>query len=248
MNNAADIRPSGTGLVIGLIVPPTNTVNETEWRAALPGGFTLRVARMPLHDDIRSARGRWKLVSDLADVARVLVQEGADAIAYGCTAGSLIQPLDWLGETMRAMIGRPCVATAPALVLAARHLGVRRIAVATPYHNALNDHEAEYLTACGFDVLRIQGLGVGAGGPHEYAEIARLPAERIERLALQVAAAGGDALVLSCTDLATLALHDKLERELDRPVISSNQATLWACLRAADRDTRQISWGTLMNA
>jgi len=48
-----------------------------------------------------------------------------------------------------------------------------------------------------------------------------------------VALRGGDALVLSCTDLPTLEIHQALEETLGRPVVSSNQATFWAALRAA---------------
>ena len=237
-----------TGLALGLIVPPTNTVNEAEWRAALPTDVAVRVARMPLHDDLASEHGRGILIADLAATARPLMQAGADAIAYGCTAGSLIHPPDWLPETLSRALGRPCAATAPALVQAARQLGVRRVSVATPYHAALNEHEADFLAECGLEVVRIDGLGIGAGGPHEYIQIAKLPPERIERLALDTAAAGGDALVLSCTDLPTRRLHDKLEQVLGRPVISSNQATLWATLKAAGQDTTRITWGALMTA
>lgn len=237
-----------TGLALGLIVPPTNTVNEAEWRAALPTDVSVRIARMPLHDDVTSDHGKRALIADLTAAARPLVREGANVIAYGCTAGSLIQPPAWLPATLSAALDRPCTATAPALVEAARRLGARRIAVATPYHDSLNAHEAEFLTACEFEVLRIQGLGIGAAGAHEYTQIAKLSPERIERLALDTAAAGGDALVLSCTDLPTRGLHDKVEQALGRPVISSNQATLWAALKAAGRDTKRISWGALMRA
>ena len=233
-------------LVLGLIVPPTNTVNEAEWRAALSADVSVHVARMPLHDDVASEHGRRILIGDLTATAQPLMQAGAGVIAYGCTAGSLIHPPAWLPDTLSKALGRPCTATAPALVQAARQLGVQRVTVATPYHDALNAHEAEFLTACGIEVLRIDGLGIGAGGPHEYTQIAKLPPERIERLALDAAAAGGDALVLSCTDLRTRILHDKLEQVLGRPVISSNQATLWATLKAAGQDTKQIAWGALM--
>lgn len=240
----------GAGLTIGLIVPPTNTVNEAEWRATLPADADMHVhvARMALHDDVASDAGKRQLLADLTVTARPLLRDGADVVAYGCTAGSLIQPLGWLATSMQTAIGRPCAATAPALVEAIRRLGARRIAVATPYPDALNAHEAEFLTACGLEVLKINGLGIGAGGPHEYPQIAKLTPDRIRRLAIDTAAAGGDALVLSCTDLPTRPLHDELERTLARPVISSNQATLWATLRAAGHDTKRISWGALMRA
>ena len=37
---------------LGLIVPPTNTVNETEWRAMLPAGVSFHTHRMRLHPEM----------------------------------------------------------------------------------------------------------------------------------------------------------------------------------------------------
>ena len=42
---------------LGLIVPPTNTVNETEWRAMLPAGVSFHTHRMRLHPDVSSEAG-----------------------------------------------------------------------------------------------------------------------------------------------------------------------------------------------
>ena len=238
-------RPYGWRAKLGLIVPPTNSVNEAEWQRVLPEGVTLHATRMALHTDVASESGRRHLLEDAARAGADLAAAGVDVIAYGCTAGSLILPLDFLtGAVTRATATR-CVATGPAIVEALRALGVRRAAVATPYHAALNEHEAGFLRACGIEIVAIRGLGIGAGGPHEYTAIARLPAERIAAHALATAA-DGDALVLSCTDLPTLLLHAELERTLGRPVVSSNQATLWAALRAARVPTGGIPWGRLM--
>ena len=239
-------RPYGWRAKLGLIVPPTNSVNEGEWQRVLPPGVTLHVTRMRLHTDTQSEEGKRQLLADVREASRDLAAAGVDAIAYGCTAGSLVLPLDWLTAQVAAAVGVPAVATGPAIVLALRALGIRRIAVATPYHEALNQHEAHFFAACGLEVVTIAGLGIGAGGPQEYPQIARLPAERVKAHALAAAAAGGDALVLSCTDLATLGLHEELERSLGRPVVSSNQATLWAALAAAGLESGLVSWGALM--
>jgi maleate isomerase/arylmalonate decarboxylase len=240
-------RPYGWRAKLGLIVPPTNSVNEAEWQRVLPEGVTLHTARVALHTDTRSDSGRRHLLDDATKAGADLAAASVDVIAYGCTAGSLILPLDWLTGTLSAETGTPCVATGPAIVAALRAVDARRVAVATPYHDTLNAHEGEFLGDCGIDVVAIR-LGIGAGGPHEYTQIARLTAERIKAHALDTAAAGGDALVLSCTDLPTLLLHAELEQILARPVISSNQATLWAALRAARVPVAAIPWGRLMVA
>ena len=239
-------RPYAWQAKLGLIVPPTNSVNESEWHRSLPAGVTLHATRMRLHTDTTSDAGKRHLLDDVRKAGGDLAQASVDVIAYGCTAGSLILPLDWLTGAVTTATATPCVATGPAIVMALRALGASRIAVATPYHAELNHHEAAFFAACGLQVVAIAGLGIGGGGTHEYPQIARLKQDRILAHARSVAKAGGDALVLSCTDLPSLAIHAALEQALDRPVVSSNQATLWAALRAAEVATTDVAWGRLM--
>jgi maleate cis-trans isomerase len=234
-------KPLGAVARLGLIVPTTNTVNEPEWAACLPPGVSMHVARMPLHTDAQSAGGKEALRRDITVAAQSLADADVDVIAYGCTAGSTILPLSTVPDMIREAAGRPGVATAPALVHALMALGARRVVVATPYDERMNRHERDFLQACGLAVLRIEGLG--AGDAAAFRGIHRVGAEAV--LALVGRAAAGldyDALVLSCTDLPTQALHNGLEARLGRPVVTSNQATLWAALQEAGL---RGGWGLL---
>lgn len=223
-------RIYGWSARLGLIVPPTNSTNEAEWQQALPEGVTLHVARMPLHLDSDTPDGRRALEADLAQAASDLAAADADVIAYGCTAGSLVLPLDGLTGLITNLTGRPAVATAPAIAAALSRVGARQIALATPYHDALNRHEAAFFAACGFEVVAMKGLGLGAGGPHEFRAIAGIEREVIMGLVEDVDGPDIDAVVLSCTDLPTRYLHGELERRIGKPLITSNQATFDAVL------------------
>ena len=213
---------------IGMIVPVTNTVNEAEWkRMALPG-MRFPLARMALH-----AHGDESLYADLRKAIDALKPEGPDVIAYACTAGSMVQPLDSLAGFIENVSGIKGVATAPALVHACRALGATRIALATPYHDELNRHEAVFFAENGIEVLNAKGLGIGAGGPHEYAQIARVSKERVYEHCRSADVREAQALVVSCTDFPALEAIPRLEAELGKPVVSSNTATFWQALRAA---------------
>jgi len=218
---------------IGLIVPPTNTVNEAEWRAMAPDQVTFHTTRMRLHADTTSDAGRAKLWADLGAAIDLIAPARVDVIAYACTAGSMLSPPESVTERMSALAGRPCMSTALAIVLALRHLKAKRIAIATPYHDALNTHETHFLADCGIETLKIVGLGIGANGPQEYIRIAETPLDAVRRHAAGVMVPGADALLISCTDFPTLPLIAGLEAQLGVPVISSNTATLWAALRVA---------------
>ena len=227
-----DIPAYGARAKLGVIVPTTNTVNEAEWNLAAPDGVSVHAARMALHTDTTSAGGKAALHADLDVALQSLKPAGVSVIAYGCTAGSMVAPRHALAEFMTSVVNLPCVTTAAAIVDALDVLGAQRISVATPYDQRLNDHEVDFLTGQGLDVLAIDGLGYGAKGPSEYAMIHRVARERILDLARSVDRTEAQALVISCTDFPTFELIEELEIELNKPVVTSNQATFWTALRA----------------
>ena len=55
-----------------------------------------------------------------------------------------------------------------------------------------------------------------------------------------------DAVLLSCGALRSLEVVDRIERELGKPVICSNQAMLWDCLRLANIPDRLPGLGQLL--
>lgn len=227
---------------LGLIVPPTNTVNEAEWARMMPEGVTFHTHRMRLHP----ADAQEALLADLEAAVDLLGQVDPDAIAYACTAGSMTIPASALPDAASAATGRRCMTTSAAIVDALKALGARRLSVATPYSDALNQHEKAFLAAHGFEVLAIAGLGIGESGPQDFVRIARTPLETVRAHAQAVVAPGSEALLIACTDFPTLPLISELEDRLGLPVVTSNQATLWAMLRATGIDDRLTDMGRLM--
>jgi maleate cis-trans isomerase len=231
---------------LGLVVPPTNTVNEAEWARMMPAGVTFHTHRMPLHADTTSEAGKQALIDDLESVFALLKQSRVDAIAYACTAGSMINPVQSLPDSLTARTGVKSVTTSAAIIAALKALGATRLSVATPYADRLNDHETHFLEDNGFAVDRLIGLGIGANGPAEYIHIAETPIHKVEDHARAAFVKGSDALLITCTDFPTLPLIETLEAEFGVPVVTSNQATFWAMLRAAGIDDRFDHFGALL--
>lgn len=232
---------------LGLIVPPTNTVNEAEWARMMPQGVTFHTHRMPLHADTVSEHGKKALMDDLDQVFGMLKQSRVDAIAYACTAGSMINPVESLPDSLTARNGVKAVTTSAAIVAALKALGAVRLSVATPYADRLNEHETHFLEENGFVVERLIGLGIGAGGPAEYIRIAETPLDAVAAHARAAFVPGSDALLITCTDFPALPLIAALEAELGVPVVTSNQATFWAMLRAAGIGDRFEGFGRLLS-
>lgn len=230
---------------IGLIVPPTNTVNESEWRLAVPDGVSFHTHRMALHGDIDSETGRARLDRDLDNAFAMLLPAEPDVVAYACTAGSMVKPVESLPTALSDRHGVKAVTTSAAIVAALKSLDAVRLSIATPYGDTLNAHETCFLEDHGFRVERIIGLGIGEGGPSEFPLIARTSVEKVHAHARAAFAPESDVLVLLCTDFPTQPLIGALEAEFDVPVVTSNQATLWACLRAAGLDDEPATLGRL---
>ena len=223
----------GSRARIGVIVPPTNTANEAEWHSLAPDNVSIHSARMPLHTDTKSKAGMEALYSDIEKFSNDLAAAEVDVIAYGCTAGSMVTPVDSLAKLITAKTGCKALSTSQSIVEALNALAVKKISVATPYFDTMNNHEKEFLQTNGFDVISIEGLGYGESGIQDFRNICRISPEAITELALKVDSDQSDALLLTCTDLATLPLIDPLEQRLGKPVISSNTATFWYALRLA---------------
>lgn len=221
--------PYGWKARIGLIVPSTNTINEPEfWRMA-PEGVGIFTARAMLQGRA-TPESYFEMAKAVSGAADQLATAEVDIVAYGCTSGSFVCPMEDLIDDMQTRTGRPALAAAGAVVAALRALGARRVALATPYIDFVNQREREFLQEQGFEVVSLEALDLGHT-QEERRGIGRVPPEAIDRLARLADRPEADVVFISCTNLASLGVVERLEAELGKPVITSNQACFWACLR-----------------
>jgi maleate cis-trans isomerase len=54
------------------------------------------------------------------------------------------------------------------------------------------------------------------------------------------------ALMLACGNWPTLGIVDRLESALGKPVLTTNQVSLWAVLRLASYHAPVFGWGSLL--
>lgn len=234
--SAAGIHPIDYGhrLRAGIIVPSGNAVAEPEIRAMLPEGVSALITRLALRGS--SDRELMAMLDGLEGAARLLADAGVATIVFHCTAVSTFAP--HLGDEIRRRItgasGVPAFATSEALAAAFAALGARRITLLTPYNDKVHAREITFLAGLGVEVVSDANLGLETNG-----EMARLTPEDLLAWAEGATAMASDAIFLSCTALRSAGLIAALERRTGRPVVTSNQAMVWHCLRtqaiAADR-------------
>jgi maleate cis-trans isomerase len=218
---------------IGVMIPSTNTTCEADFNLIAPRDVTIHGQRLWLTNDVNGDDAYARMNSDIETGARYLATAKVDVIAYGCTTGSFYKGPGWDRE-MLALIEReagvPAVATTPSVVEALRALGARRLSVATPYPDWNNQRLRAYLEAQGFEVLNVDGEPTAAKSGNQ--GINDQPPESVVEFAARACRPEADALLCSCTAWRAVEAVDALEQRTGKPVVTSNQATIWASLRA----------------
>ena len=244
MPDIATAKPIGWRARIGIIVPPSNTVNEAEFNRFAPPGVSFHFTRSPLHADPAADDFR-EMLDDVGEAMSDLAACRVDFATYACTAGSMACPADRLLGAMKAGGGVAATSTADAIVAALRALGARRIAMASPYTDETNAHEAEYLREHGIEVVAAAGLGLNTS-LETIQRISRVPPPEVFAHARSVDRPEAEALLICCTDFNTFDAIEPLEQALGKPVVSSNSATLWHTLRSAGIDDAIPGLGRLL--
>jgi maleate isomerase len=211
------------GPSLGLVVLQSDETIEGELRSLL-GDAQVYVSRVP--SDLRVTRETLAEMAAHLGTAASLLPPGADlaAVAYGCTSGAAQIGPEQIARLVRQ--GRQVAdVTDPvsALIAACRQLGIRRLALLSPYIAAVSDQLRTVLAAQG-----IETPVFGTFAQSEEAKVVRIAPTAIIDAALDLCAnADVDGVFLSCTNLRTLPVIDGLEATLGLPVLSSNLVLAW---------------------
>lgn len=200
---------------------------ESEFWKVVPDGVSIHTARMRLIE--ASAEALKEMAKEALKAAEDLATANVNLILYGCTTGSLIEGIRWeqeLSESIRLRTGVKAITTAFAVIEALKALSIKNVAVATPYIEELNEKEKVFLEECGFKVVRMKGLNI-----LKNTEIGMQPSWVSYKLARDVYTHDVDGIFISCTNFRTLDILEKLESDLNKPVVSSNSASIWLALK-----------------
>ncbi len=217
-------------LRVGLMVPANNTTMERELLAWLPAGSTCRTVKIPRGKGLLTRATVPAYVASALELAQSFAADELDAVVYGCTAAGFIMgpaaDAALAGDLARAT-GHPVVTTARSMVLALEDSQARRVAVVTPYTEAVNRQLTAFLEDSGIGVNRLNTLGAT-----NTEELGRIGAAEVAALARQTVRPDDDALFIACSQLPTFEILDGLREECGRPVWSSILATAWQARRS----------------
>lgn len=225
------IAPIG-GVGIGIVAPYDFALDRELWRWA-PEDVALLTTRtpyaaLPVSVDQALAVGDTDVV---ASCTTSLIATQPRVVTYMCTSGSFVHGRAGESALVDAMLGSGAPAamtTSGAMVMAMNHLGIKRVAVATPYDTEITQLLVDFLAESGIGVAASAHLGLhGLIWRIPYAATVELVRQAVDQ------SAGCDAVFISCTNVPTYDLIAPLERELGIPVLTANQVTIWAALQLA---------------
>lgn len=233
MRKGADVteEQEGAKARIGVIVPSVNTIVEPFFNKAVPSGVTIHASRMLLSSELS-----FEAIAEMDEIAgmqavRQVASCRCDAIAYCCTASSVVHGLAYDTE-LCASIARegaaPATTVAGGILAALGLMAIHTIVIASPYPPALDRAERDFFAAAGYTVIASRGMGISNSF-----DLAKPQPADIYRFAESVWSDEADALVLTCANFRSHEVVEPLEISLGKPVITSTQASLWRVLRLA---------------
>ncbi len=227
---------------IALVVLATDHTTERDFaRLCDPGKVGVYVNRIAFQNPTTHA-SLLKTGPRLTEAAgQILPDEEVDVIAYSCTAASIVLGNDVVAQHLNAAKpGAACVTPSSAAFDAFTALGVGRVSILTPYTPDVTDELALYFAAHGPEVVSSASFGLS-----DDRDMARVSEASIIAAGAEACALEADALFLSCTALRALGCVERLEDRIGKPVITSNQAMIWRCLRLAGIDDPIQGYGRI---
>ena len=228
---------------LGFILISTDLAAESDFFDISPKDVAIHITRLKT-DDYTTNETLSKHIEFMADAAsRIQPDTKPDVISYSCTSGSIVIGEDKVKEEIKK--GAPYaipMTLVTGVVDALRELKVKNLVVGTPYLDEINTNEAEFLFNKGFSVLNIQGLNLTKG-----IEFGTVTPDYWIKFAEEINEESADAIFLSCGGIRSTEVIDQIEQRVGKPVITSNQAQMWSCLRRAGVEDSISGFGKLFN-
>ncbi len=223
----------GLDVKIGVLVPFTNINIEADLIRMRPEGASIHFTRMGGYDlDVIPDSNQMATMgeTDISEPLRLIAAVSPDVILYGCTSATLSHGLDFderLKKSIAATTGAFAITAASALIEALSALKVTKIGFASPYVQNVNGLAIKFLSDAGFETV---ARGEFADSLSSIEQGALTPDE-VYALAVQADSPATEAIVLSCTDLRAVEVVERLEAKTGKPVVTSNQAMMFALSR-----------------
>ena len=183
-----------------------------------------------------------KMSEKVTDVTKdILPNEKIDCVVYGCTSGTIAAGYDSIEKKIKIAKPEAKVTTpSTASIKALKKLNLDKIAIFTPYPKKLNDEVIDFFKQENFEITSNSYFDIASD-----IDIGKVDSDYLFDVLSKMDLKGADALFISCTALPALSIIDKLEKKIQKPVLSSNQALIWDTLEKIGKNTSINGFGKL---
>lgn len=229
---------------IGSIQPSRGDTFTYEFYKVAPEGVVLVLTSTNIRELTESEFER--ALSEYEQAGKTLATEEVDFILVGGTPVIALKGKGTdqeIAKRIHDVTHIPALHNFTAVIEALRKLKVNKLAVATPYRDAVNLRHKQFLEANGFEVVKIRGLQI-----ERNVEIAKTPPYAAYRLAKETFrdAPEAEGIYISCSRWQTLSFIEALERDVRVPVVSNSQASIWAAFSRTGVGDAKPGFGQLM--
>jgi maleate cis-trans isomerase len=222
-----DYSPVPLRARLGFIIPSSNRMVEPQMQRFAPPGVQPHFVRLRMTN--RHKRPLPELMPRILDAAEHLMDSKCDIVVFQCTGTSMSGGVDMDKHVVREIARtakRPAISTATAVNAALVALNARRLVFISETKRKAHEEKLKYMREAGYDIVAEREASLE--GTDAYCTT---PARFWYDLALALKDDRAEAYFISCANIHAIDVIEDLEKALQRPVVTSNQAALWCALR-----------------
>ena len=171
----------------------------------------------------------------------ILPNEKIDCVVYGCTSGTIAAGYEVIKKKVNLAKPEAKVTTpSTAAINALRKMNIKNISIFTPYSKALNDDVVKYFEKQYFKITSNAYFDITND-----LDIGKVDEDYLYKTLLEMDLGNADCLFISCTALPALSIIEKLEKKLNKVVLSSNQVLIWDTLQSIGKKSSIDGFGKL---
>ena len=186
-----------------------------------------------------------KMADDITDVTKdILPDQKIHCVAYGCTSGTIAAGYDLIEKNIKLAKPEAKVTTPiTSAIKALKAFNISKISVFTPYTKSINDSLINYFNKKNIIVNGLTYFDIASD-----LDIGKVDENHLFDVLSKIDLADSEALFVSCTALPVLSIINKLEKKLNKVVLSSNQTLIWDSLKTIDYKEKIDGFGKLFNS
>ena len=229
---------------VGLIALASDFIIEKDFMNVMKDkGIDLFVNRIHSYNPL-TKENLVKMSEEITEVAKdILPNQKIDCVVYGCTSGTIAAGYNSIETKIKQAKSEAKVITpSTAAIKALKKLKIKKISVFTPYIKDLNNNVVEFFRKENFEVTSNSYFDISND-----LDIGKVDQNYLFEVLSNMDLKDSEALFVSCTALPTLSIIDKLEKKINKIVLSSNQALIWDTLEIIGKNNSVKGYGKLFN-